>query len=115
MRRGSRSTLLTGDYPALIEMHLDAVAVVLDFMKPLISDRRPALQRGECGGMNPGIRDCSAPSIIGATKRVLVRLIMATARQYQVREPIVRREFRRFVFWQCATHRMKNRGSPLAF
>ena len=39
--------------PSAVEMDLDAVAVVLDFMKPLLALRRLGLQRGELGLNEP--------------------------------------------------------------
>jgi hypothetical protein len=47
--------------PALVEVKLEPIAVVLDFVEPVVAGGRLGSQRGELGGMNPGIADGFEP------------------------------------------------------
>jgi hypothetical protein len=59
---------------ALNEMDLDPVAIEFDFVNPLSPTGALSLSVASWGGINPGISEGFAPSIIRAMKRVLVRL-----------------------------------------
>jgi hypothetical protein len=59
--------------PALVEVKLEPIAVVLDFVEPVVAGGRLGSQRGELGGMNPGIADGFEPSTVRARNRVWVR------------------------------------------
>ncbi|MET4290637.1 hypothetical protein ABIB06_001403 [Bradyrhizobium sp. LB8.2] len=59
--------------PALVQVKLEPIAVVLDFVEPVVAGGRLGSQRGELGGMNPGIADGFEPSTVRARNRVWVR------------------------------------------
>jgi hypothetical protein len=67
----------------LVEMNLEPIAVEFDFVNPLVSRRRLSLSVASWGGINPGISEGLAPSIIRAMKRALVRLTIKNSKKYR--------------------------------
>jgi hypothetical protein len=67
----------------LVEMNLEPIAVEFDFVNHLSPVGALSLSVASWGEINPGISEGLAPSIIGAMKRVLVRLTIKNSKKYR--------------------------------